>query len=724
MTDVSSQDMVEGEGRFYLFDTDLSRFVAVNAATPEQTQRFGRIRYVKGGTNRAPVMLPFNPKGRATSYAVTRTSRRDEFVPAERSAGRSASAQRRREQKAASPEARAARTAELLNVDWNNQTDWLMMNEYTKRLITSDPSLLEGQELEVDTETILEYALYGTPKSPGLFMGGLSDYFIFDDKLQRYVNQSFASEQQMADYGSTMYMRTRSGQMLTIEGKRGPDVPQSGPKVVRRVEDIDGFPVDAMIGEIADRSIVLPWLESNMNRLTGDELRVVLQFIGQQQIRGQSLDPGLSPEQRNPWAPIAERAEARIEEQRAEQEKQEREERRRTTIETQGIKTLSEEQDLAARREFADMQQSVEREQRRQAVMNDLADKLLPTARWMQQQYSAVPLGFSAQEMMPAGNAAAVAQRYLEAKQAFEDAQRTGVGNVDELLREMQALETQMGAEADNKGLVFKPETLLPYSTRDRLLGAQSQYLRQRALGTVDADVDEKAVGRARALQAGAYRSMATEISPRAVEGGRDSIYRQQDLMTEGGAMSFLRSLAQDPKQMLALKQKMAFLGLADDRNYTSDTALDRETVRAFAELAGDANNAGLQPLAYLARQVNDPTAQQYADSRKRSRGNGGSGFTIRVPSADDVATIVQDVAYKRIGMRLDKDQVSQIANMYVQQYEAGLRSQAGADVIKEPMSADTFAEQQVSQRFGADETVFQTGRQLDVLVDMLRGQR
>lgn len=713
----------EGEGRLFIFDTDEGKFVGTDVATAAQMKRFGQSQYFSVGSGANRVMTTFNPRGEPTSYAVSETTRRGELVPAPRSAGRADSVALRndRAELEASRAARLERNAQLLNIDYNNQTDWLQMTDVARRLIVSDPTILEGQTVTVDLEAVLDYAMYGTPRSPGLFMGGTSNYFIFDEAANRYLNTTFASDQQMADYGSTMYYRTSRGQMLTIEeNKPGPKVDtevEDEPRRVQSVMDIEGFPVDAMIGDIADVSIVGPWLEENASKLSSDELDVVKRFVRDQanlefESRTGPADSVMPTPMRlepreagveSPWAEAA-RNVNEVESQTKERRLREEQERRRQ--EREGPAVLLFEQQKQAQIES-------QREQQRLERFAVLAERLKPQARWREFQYTAVPLGFSEEEFRGSSNQDRALARWEEAKQDLENAKLNNSEAIPALMAEVETLYADYVASAQQgPTFTFRDGARVPYSARDRLDAELAAEYEQRALGRSSEQVNAAFTNRVRNMQINELRNEGKDFQPK-------------DLLSHGQAMSLLRSVALDsPDRILKLKSELAFVGFADDRNYTSDTSMDGATISGFIDLVAEANNVGMKPMDYLTMKINDPSVIARSNERAKNRRGGGGGFTIRVPAVDDVASVFQDVARKRIGMQLGQDQVSQMAQSYVQQYESQLRSQMGRDVVSEPVSADTFAEQQINQQFGMDENIYQTGLQLDVLIDMIGGSR
>lgn len=706
----------EGEGRLFIFDTDEGKFVGTDVATAAQMKRFGQSQYFSVGSGANRVMTTFNPRGEPTSYAVSETTRRGELVPAPRSAGRADSVALRndRAELEASRAARLERNAQLLNIDYNNQTDWLQMTDVARRLIVSDPTILEGQTVTVDLEAVLDYAMYGTPRSPGLFMGGTSNYFIFDEAANRYLNTTFASDQQMADYGSTMYYRTSRGQMLTIEeNKPGPKVDtevEDEPRRVQSVMDIEGFPMDAMIGDIADVSIVGPWLEQNAKDLSSDEFRVVNQFLRDQ--ANIDVYRQREPGEETPWAPAIRAVRGAETETKERRLREERERRRQETAEREGIALMTSEQQAQAQMESDEGRRAYQREQQRLERFAVLAERLKPQARWMEFQYTAVPLGFSEQEFQRSSDEDRAFARWNEAKQDLENAKLNNSEAIPALMAEVETLYTDYVAAAQQGPTVtFRDGALVPYSARDRLDAELAAEYEQRALGRSSEQVNAAFTNRVRNMQINELRNEGKDFQPK-------------DLLSHGQAMSLLRSVALDsPDRILKLKSELAFVGFADDRNYTSDTSMDGETISGFIDLVAEANNVGMKPMDYLTMKINDPSVIARSNERAKNR-NSGSGFTIRVPAVDDVASVFQDVARKRIGMQLDQDQVSQMAQSYVQQYESQLRSQMGRDVVSEPVSADTFAEQQINQQFGMDENIYQTGLQLDVLIDMIGGSR
>jgi hypothetical protein len=698
----------EGEGRLFIFDRDEGKFVGTDVASQDQMRRFGDSLYYSVGSGSNRVMTTFNPRGEPTSYAVAESSRRGELVPAPRSEGRAISQELNQ-----SRAARLERNRQLLNIDYNNQTDWLMMTESVRRLVVSDPTVLEGQAVNIDFEAVLDYAMYGTPRSPGVFMGGVSNSFIFDESLGRYVNITFASDEQMRQYSDTMYYRTSRGQMVTVQdNKPGPQVdtemPEE-PRPVRSVTDIEGFPVEAMIGDAADVSIVGPWLEQNAKNFSTEELNIVDRFLRDQanidvyRVR----EPGVE----TPWAGAIRAVRQTREDAREQKQREDRERRRQETIEREGIVLMTPEQEMQAQMESDEGRRLARREEQRRQMFADIAAKLKPESRWMEMQYNAVPLGFSEQEFARADAAAAAQLRFNQATQALEDAKTSNPDAVPQLKAVVDLLETEfMAARQQDAGFTFREGVFIPYSARDRLDASLAQEYEQRALGRTAENVN--------AVFSQRVRNLA--INEQRLQPGTD--FRPQDLLTEGQAMSMLRSIASTPSEMIKLKTQLAFV-YGREEQYTSDTAVDSGTVNNFIELVTESNNAGMKPLEYLKMALNDPSVVERSNERARKRGGGG-GFTIRVPAVDDVATVFQDVARRRVGMQLDQEQVKQMAQTYVQQYESQLRGQMGRDVIKEPMSADTFAEQQISQQFGGEETVFQTGLQLDTLIEMIGGTR
>jgi hypothetical protein len=714
MTDVMDSGN-PGGGPFFIWDRELAKFVRMDQASEDQIRLYGGSQYTSFGSGRSRVMTPINPRGEATSYAVTESTRRGELVPAPRSAGRAESI-RLREQRSELEGSRAARlqrNAELLNIDYNNQTDWLMMTESVRRLVVTDPSLLENQPINIDFEAVLDYAMYGTPRSPGVFMGGTSNSFIFDQALNRYVNVNFASDDQMRQYSDTMYYRTSRGQMLTIrDDKAGPEVetemPEE-PRPVRSVTDIEGFPVDAMIGETADVSIVGPWLERNAKNLDTNELNIVDRFLRDQA----NIDvyrvrqPGVE----TPWAGSIQAVKQTRENVKEQKQREERERRQQETIEREGTRLLTPEQEMQARTESDEGRRLARREEQQRQRFADIAAKLKPEARWMEMQYTAVPLGFSEQEFARVDASVGAQLRLQEANDALRDAKTNDpneVGRLEKVVEERQR--ELLIRQQQEAGFTFREGVFIPYSARDRLDASLAQEYEQRALGRSAENVNAAFTNRVRNLQINELR----------LQPGTD--FRSQDLLTEGQAMSMLRSVASTPAEMIKLKTQLAFVYGREDQ-YTSDTAVDSGAVNNFMELVTEANNAGMKPLEYLKMSLNDPSVVERSNERARNRGP-GAGFTIRVPAVDDVATVFQDVARRRVGMQLDQEQVRQMAQTYVQQYESQLRGQMGRDVISEPMSADTFAEQQISQQFGGEETVFQTGLQLDTLIEMIGGTR
>jgi hypothetical protein len=334
--------------------------------------------------------------------------------------------------------------------------------------------------------------------------------------------------------------------------------------------------------------------------------------------------------------------------------------------------------------------------------MNSLASNVEQRIqnRYANYTFVSLPLGFAADEFVTVSAANPMNERIQElSRLVFE-----GRATTDQQA-EFKAL--QMEAQNAPDLLAFRPGAngvpMVTYTAREQQEIAQGQaFTRSRGRGQLLTDSErEEAEGRGRALQASATRSYMTE-------GNKP--------LTQGQARLLLRDISRNPSKMAKIKQQLVAVG-ADPDNYISDTSMDATTINAWESAVAQANNAGMDPEVYLAQLQLDPTARNKASSR-----GPGPAFTIRLPSSDDVATIVQDVSQRRIGQRLDSEQAKQIAEAYVSMAESQYRSQQGASTVTDPMSAETFAQQQISSQFGSDEMVYQTGLQLDTLISMIGG--
>lgn len=624
------------------------------------------------------------------------------------------------------------RNRRLLEVEWNNQTDWLLMNDYVKQLITLRPSVLEGQRITLDPETILDYALYGTPRSPGLMMSGASEYFIFDDKLQRYVNTSLATEAQMQEFGSKLFARRPNGQMVEFSGSTTPQIPEfeplgesmlgtvargiataagavgavaagavgavadrwQGPTTpVLGIGDIEGFPSQPGANGKINFDQIDIWLRDNVGSLGTAEIQAVARFLAIQ--KNQMIDPMTT--QRPPEVAKIDQIQQRLlrrEESIAVMEAA----RERGTIEDAGAISAQSKQREAldkARAQF-------ERSQRR---AENIAEMLRPKKRWESAGFTAIPLGFEPSEFVEGIVMTPARQRVMELNAAVQAANGDQEA-VDRLSVELTQANADLLAEQQQTMLKFADDVVIPYSARDRLLEEQSLAWRNTPIGEIPQEQRQTMEGRGRALQASAYRSMLTEVAG------------PQDLVTEQGMLSMLRSIAGNPAQMVTLKQRLAFVYGGDDR-YTSDTAIDDQTIASFTKLVGEANRAGKKPMPYLMSLMNDPTVKERAAERGRG---GGPAMTIRLPAVEDIQTVVQDVARRRLGMRLDDTAAAQIAQSYLGTVEQQMRSQAGSSTIREPMAAETFAEQRLEQDFGTDVDVYAMGGVLESFTRFLGG--
>lgn len=622
----------------------------------------------------------------------------------------------------------------LLEVDWNNQTDWLLMNDYVKQLITLRPSVLEGQRITLDPETILDYALYGTPRSPGVMMSGASEYFIFDDKLQRYVNTSLATEAQMQEFGSKLFGRRPNGQMVEFSGTSEPQIPEfepladsmlgtaargiaaaagavgavvaapvtgiasrwQGPTTpVLGITDIEGFPSQPLPNGKINFAAIDSWLAENVNRLDTAEIQAVARFLAVQ--KNQMIDPF-----------VTERPAEVGQIEQIEQRLLRRERVITATEEGVAAGTLEPAGQISAvSQQRAALDQARAQFERSQRRSENIAEMLRPNKRWESAGFTAVPLGFEASEFVETVVMTPARQRVMDLKVAVE-ASNGDQETISRLSTELTQANADLMLEQQETMLQFAPGSAIPYSARDRLLQQQSESWRNTPIGEIPQDQRQTMEGRGRALQASAYRSMLTEVAG------------PQDLLTEQGMLSMLRGISQNPADMVRLKQRLAFVYGGEDR-YTSDTAIDDQTIASFAKLVGEANRSGKKPMPYLMSLMNDPTVKERAAERGRGT---GSAFTIRLPAVEDIQTVVQDVARKRLGMRLDDTAAANIAQSYLGTVEQQMRSQAGSSTIREPMAAETFAEQQIGEDFGAEVDVYAMGTVLDSFTRLLGGRQ
>jgi len=740
-----------GGGPFFIWDRELAKFVRTDQASEDQIRLYGGSQYTSFGSGRSRVMTPIDPRGAATSYAVTESTRRGELVPAGRAAGRAGLPERRgaeaAERQATLEERR--RKIEKLEVDVNAESLWQTMDLYTKQLLYSDPSLLEGVPLRgVDIATVMDYVFFGTPRSPGLFMDGVSNEYVFVrvGGVGRFKNAMFASEEERMN--SKIYTREdveRAGQIPTFEplgetferefpfivkpaqaaAKGVAEAAKAAGRVAERAlpgwfgsegafDDIEGFPdgaftvtrrVTPQMGveqvKIANADVLGPWIRSNYELLSPAQKRKIEDLVEDARASyDEDISSTLSPEEQrvvrgrglNPWDAI----DNRTREMRADAAVPEAERLQRAAVSEQEGRRF-------AGRYGAEMVQAEETAEvvAKRQFMNSLASNVEQRIQNRYANYTFVsqPLGFAADELVTVSSVSPLNER---------------LGEINQLVRggmtpDQQAVAAALGAQDAPDLLAFRTGAngvpMVTYTPREQQEIAQGQaFTRSRGRGQLLTDSErEEAEGRGRALQASATRSFMTE--------GKKPL-------TQGQARLLLRDISRNPSKMAKIKQQLVAVG-ADPDNYISDTSMDATTINAWESAVAQANNAGMDPEVYLAQLQLDPTARNKASSR----GPGpGPAFTIRLPSSDDVATIVQDVSQRRIGQRLDSEQAKQIAEAYVSMAESQYRSQQGASTVTDPMSAETFAQQQISSQFGSDEMVYQTGLQLDTLISMIGG--
>lgn len=741
----------------FIWDSDLSKFVPVSSASTEQIRLYGTELYTLAGSGRVARMQPINPTGAEVVYSISESNRRGERVTAGRAAGRAGAAVRRQQQRAErerlgrsvaiAQDTAAVRRSEFdadmaerrqkieaLQVDFQNETLWQEMNAYTKQLLYSDPSLLEDIELRggLDTATVMDYVFFGTPRSPGLFMEGVSNEYVWIPELRRFKNAMFASEEERMN--SKVYTRDdvdnaeRLGQFEPLGETLEREILEPARAVGRAIEralpgwfgspdefeNFPNFPDNVFrdqrrinrsgvteVVKVANPDVLGPWITSNYETLTPKQQRKIDDLVETSQATyAEDVAATMSPEERrmarnrgyNPWDAIDNRR------QEIQTQQQLTPEARQQQTEEQRLRQMYE---VSPERRAVGVEEEQQRANvmRRSALLQNIEQTVRSTiaSRYLDYEFTSVPLGFSPDEFVQTTTSLLDDPRY---KQLSEDILRVAQegGDVSELIREQT-----------NLSRTFRPETFyvfrqtpgtVPFTDRD--LGLLETARELSDVSGLSQNQQLRNAQRARSVQ----RSAARGVKP----------------LSEGEAYSRLRNISRDPVAMSQLKQRLLLIPGANESNYATDTSMDGHTVALWEQAVAMANNEGVDPEFYLAQLSLDPIAQERARSAARNYSGGGATFTIRLPSTDDVATIVQDVAYRRIGQRLDSAQAQQVAQAYVQMAESQYRSQQGATTVTEPMSAETFAQQQISQQYGPDEMVYQTGLQLDTLIEMIGG--
>lgn len=748
MTDVTGSDTV-GDDRFYIFDRSTAKFVSTDKASEEQLRLYGQSVYTSAGSGRARVMTVFDPRGEPTSYSVSQTSRQGQLVPAGRAAGREGlAAQRKRErdrvrqsvdyQRNELIATERRRKIESLQVDLLNEANWENMTTYTKELLASDFSLLDDESVGFAEfgrsefkSKVMDYVFFGTPSSPGLFMDGVSDEYVYIPELDRFKNATFASEEERLN--SQIYtadeVTRQLGEFDPIADEFGLPVVRSGIRAVSRVvgaiktaydsmfyplefRDIEGFPRNAFselikvdannkttVINVANPEILIPWITNNYELLTPSQQRKMDQLVGDARENFESTVPPSGPRRyrpmpSNPWEAI-ETPEARAERialgQR--QEAQDAVPPRRQELERER---------QAAGVEIRNVARTRAREIEQALLMNTLAANIQDSVTRDQQSYEffSTPLGFQSTELVESRRTYQDTDRYKEIRDELTSSP-VSLERKQELDQELFELQQET---PDETFLQFRPG-FGAYTTNDQILLTQARLLTEGSSST-------------NLLS----RSQREEMSRRGAEmqssARRDLSRSQEQPLDAGEANLLLRRISANPVKMAQLKQRLLAVG-GSDENYVDDTSMDTQTISLWQQTVAMANNAGQDPEKWLADLQSNPAAKQRMNNRNNS---GPAAFTVRLPSQDDVAEVVQDVARRRLGQQLAPEQAKQLAAAYVSMAESSFRSQQGATTVTDPMDAQTFAQQQIGQQFGSDEMVYQTGLQLDTLIEMIGG--
>lgn len=767
MTDITGSDE-----RFFIWDREQAKFVATSEASAEQMRRYGESLYTSAGSGRGRVMTVFDPQGRPTSYAVAESTRRGELVPAGRAAGRAGLGERREQERVARgvegevatrvvegrqvARQREERQRELnrdyIDFDFQNETGWLRISEDAKRMLLGDPTLLENQDLSIRPDVIMDYVKYGNPASPGLLMEGLSLYYINVETPfgRRWINVEHATPEELAaaprqvplevvndEYRKTEYQglgeyNTSWDRLTDLGGDEAarrrwesvvdfftrptrstdgapqsknpfsdmPNFPQNAFSTRTEIATVNGVPGVSQQTVVANPSVLLPWIVNNYETLSASQKRQIdnlVVYARNNFVEDQVAT--LSPEEQriamrrggatNPWTRIV-TAQAASEgatlgtggnaagivttEQRTQQVEQ-------SAAMTTGDRRFAAR--YSADEEFVASERRGRATSRRRMFFEEAMNRLIYPAS--QYEFSAVPLGFAQEEFVT------------------KSTKLQAIGNLEQMIRgtDNEDLKTVFQKEKDDLfALDDETKTYQFVEGTAPLTMAQRQYL-GLARRYSDANTDEEIAGAARGLSAAAYT--------------RAYGLRSVKPLTAGEAQKMLRDFG--PVTRSKIKMQMAAMGLADPSKYTTDTSLDKETRDKWEELVLQANSDGVEPLVYLSNAV-----VANADIVGKGTGSTRTVRELRLPSVDDVVAVVQDVARNRIGRRLDTETASQVANAYLGVVESNFRTQSGASTFRDPMSAESFGEQQITQQAGGEEMMYQTGLQLQELVKMIGG--
>lgn len=189
-----------------------------------------------------------------------------------------------------------------------------------------------------------------------------------------------------------------------------------------------------------------------------------------------------------------------------------------------------------------------------------------------------------------------------------------------------------------------------------------------------------------------------------------------QKLITPSEVNMILRNMT--PAQRRNLKEDLIYIDPSLENDIRSMTAIDYATSEALAGIVYEAQQNGQDWAVYLQELKKSDLVVQ------RQRGSGGGVPTIQLPARDDVAALVQELAQRNLGQNIASETAFAIADQYVNYFETTFRQQLGGSTITEPMSAQTFAEQQIREQFETDYDVYQMGNTLDAFRNILGGMR